>query len=150
MRSTRTSPVADTLSRVGAHLHPTRIDIPAEARSRLIPLLNGRLADAIDLHLQAKQAHWNVKGPGFIALHELFDRIAGEIDGHVDELAERVTALGGTAEGTLQAVAGAVAIGVACSGTAVVANVIIALPRGAAAIFEDRPAIGQIRAAMKA
>lgn len=106
MRSTRTSPAADTLSRVGMHLHPTRIDIPAEARSRLIPLLNGRLADAIDLHLQAKQAHWNVKGPGFIALHELFDRIAGEIDGHVDELAERVTALGGTAEGTVQAVAG--------------------------------------------
>ena len=106
MRSTRTSPAADTLSRVGVLMHPTRIDLSAEARRRLVPLLNARLADAIDLHLQAKQAHWNVKGPGFIALHELFDRIAAEIDGHVDDLAERVTALGGTAEGTVQAVAG--------------------------------------------
>ena len=106
MRSTRTNHAPDTLSRVGVHMHATRIDLPAETRSRLIPLLNRRLADAIDLSLQAKQAHWNVKGPGFIALHELFDRIAGEIDDHVDELAERITALGGTAEGTVQAVAG--------------------------------------------
>ena len=105
MRRNRPNPAADTRSRVGVLMHPTRIDLSAEARSRLVPLLNRGLADAIDLHLQAKQAHWNVKGPGFIALHELFDRIAGEIDGHVDELAERVTALGGTAEGTLQAVA---------------------------------------------
>ena len=104
MHSNRPNPAADTRSRVGVLMHPTRIDLSAEARSRLVPLLNRGLADAIDLHLQAKQAHWNVR-PGFIALHELFDRIAGEIDGHVDELAERVTALGGTAEGTLQAVA---------------------------------------------
>jgi starvation-inducible DNA-binding protein len=69
-------------------------------------LLNARLADAIDLQLQVKQAHWNVKGPSFIALHELFDRLAGELGGHVDEMAERITALGGVAEGTLQAVAG--------------------------------------------
>ncbi|MGE0723818.1 MAG: DNA starvation/stationary phase protection protein Dps [Alphaproteobacteria bacterium] len=82
----------------------SRIDIPAKAREKLAGLLNARLADAIDLKLQAKQAHWNVKGPSFIALHELFDQIAGRIDGHVDEIAERVTALGGTAEGTLQVV----------------------------------------------
>ena len=87
-------------------MHPTRIDLSAKTRGRVIDVLNARLADAIDLQLQVKQAHWNVKGPNFIALHELFDRIAGELGGHVDEMAERITTLGGVAEGTLQAVAG--------------------------------------------
>ncbi|WP_374447516.1 DNA starvation/stationary phase protection protein Dps [Stella sp.] len=82
----------------------TRIDLAPEVREKSIELLNARLADAIDLKLQAKQAHWNVKGRNFIAIHELFDAIAGRVDAQVDELAERVTALGGVAEGTLQAV----------------------------------------------
>jgi starvation-inducible DNA-binding protein len=87
-------------------MHPTRIDLSAKTRGRVVEVLNARLADAIDLQLQAKQAHWNVKGPNFIALHELFDKIAGDVGGHIDEMAERITALGGTAEGTVQAVAG--------------------------------------------
>jgi starvation-inducible DNA-binding protein len=87
-------------------MHPTRIDLSAKARARVVDILNARLADAIDLQLQARQAHWNVKGPNFIALHELFDRIAGELGAHIDEMAERITALGGVAEGTIQAVAG--------------------------------------------
>src|SRR5512137_1648759 len=87
-------------------MHPTRIDLTAKARPRMTGVLNARLADAIDLQLQAKQAHWNVKGPSFIALHELFDKIAADLGGHVDEMAERITALGGVAEGTVQAVAG--------------------------------------------
>ncbi len=86
-------------------MHPTRMDIPETKRIQLAALLNERLADAIDLLLQSKQAHWNVKGPNFIALHELFDSIAGLVTGFVDDLAERITALGGTAEGTLGAVA---------------------------------------------
>jgi len=87
-------------------MHSTRIDLAAKARTKMIATLNARLADAIDLQLQAKQAHWNVKGPNFIALHELFDQVAGDLSGHVDEMAERITALGGIAEGTVQAVAG--------------------------------------------
>jgi starvation-inducible DNA-binding protein len=83
----------------------TRIDIPQKQRTTLIELLNNRLADAIDLKLQAKQAHWNVKGPSFIALHELFDDVASDLDEHADTIAERITALGGEAEGTLAAVA---------------------------------------------
>ena len=71
----------------------------------MVNLLNSRLADAIDLGTQAKQAHWNVKGPNFIALHELFDQVAEHIEDHVDTLAERITALGGTANGTIAAVA---------------------------------------------
>ena len=81
-------------------LHETKNDISTETRERVIELLNQSLADAIDLKSQAKQAHWNVKGPSFIALHELFDQVATEMDTHVDDLAERATALGGVALGT--------------------------------------------------
>ena len=83
-------------------MHNTKIDIAAEKRERLIELLNQRLADAADLKSQAKQAHWNVKGMSFIALHELFDQVATAADGHADMLAERITTLGGTAFGTVR------------------------------------------------
>jgi starvation-inducible DNA-binding protein len=78
----------------------TSIDMKADLRERMIALLNQQLADTADLYSQTKQAHWNVKGMSFIALHELFDKLAEEIEEHVDELAERVTALGGFARGT--------------------------------------------------
>ena len=83
----------------------TRNDLPAGTRTKVIELLNARLADAIDLGTQTKHAHWNVKGPNFIALHELFDKLAENVEEHIDTLAERVTALGGTAHGTIAAVA---------------------------------------------
>jgi len=82
-------------------MHKTRIDLPEKARRKLVVLLNARLADAIDLSLTAKHAHWNVKGPRFIALHELFDAVHAALDAPVDEIAERITALGGTADGTV-------------------------------------------------
>ncbi len=78
----------------------TSIDINEETRTQMIDLLNQHLADMSDLHSQIKQAHWNVKGMQFIALHELFDELAAEVLGFVDDLAERVTALGGYAMGT--------------------------------------------------
>lgn len=83
---------------------PSPHDLPETVRGQIIPLLNRQLADAIDLGLQAKQAHWNVKGPHFVPLHALFDEVADEIETLVDELAERAVELGGIAEGTLQAV----------------------------------------------
>src|SRR5215213_8531453 len=83
-------------------LHRTKIDIPEDKRQELIAILNQSLADAADLKSQAKQAHWNVKGPNFIALHELFDQVSTEMDTHVDDLAERITTLGGTAMGTVR------------------------------------------------
>ena len=86
-------------------MHNTRNDLPAAARIKLVDLLNARLADAIDLNLQAKQAHWNVKGPDFFSLHELFDKVAEEVEEYVDEIAERITALGGIAHGTAPIVA---------------------------------------------
>lgn len=84
-------------------MHPTRNDLAEKTRKKLVDLLQGRLADAIDLGLQAKQAHWNVKGPQFIALHELFDGVHTRVQAQVDDLAERIVQLGGAAHGTLQA-----------------------------------------------
>lgn len=71
-------------------------------KTPLIKALNQSLANTIDLKLQVKQAHWNVQGPHFLSLHELFDKIAAETDEYVDMLAERVRQLGGMAEGSLQ------------------------------------------------
>jgi starvation-inducible DNA-binding protein len=84
-------------------MHDTRNDLPARSRTKVIASLNARLADAIDLGAQAKHAHWNVKGPNFIALHELFDKVAESVEEQIDQLAERITALGGTAYGTIAA-----------------------------------------------
>lgn len=86
-------------------MHNTKIDIPSETREKMIELLNARLADSADLKSQAKQSHWNLKGMGFIALHELFDQVAGEIENYTDLIAERVTILGGTASGTVRVAA---------------------------------------------
>jgi starvation-inducible DNA-binding protein len=82
-------------------LYRTENDIPARRRTELNVLMNRRLADAVDLQSQLKQAHWNVKGPSFIGLHELFDKIYGAVAGHVDLIAERIVQLGGIAEGTV-------------------------------------------------
>jgi len=80
--------------------HASRIDIKGKTRDSMIDLLNQQLVDTVDLYTQVKQAHWNVKGPHFIALHELFDKLAEDLEGPVDDIAERVTALGGVARGT--------------------------------------------------
>jgi len=85
--------------------YKTQNDLSANAKSVSIGILNARLADSIDLALLTKQAHWNIKGPQFIALHEMIDGFRTEIDGHVDTMAERVVQLGGTALGTTQVVA---------------------------------------------
>src|SRR5260370_32789011 len=85
-------------------LNPTSIELPEAVRGAMVKLLNQQLVDMIDLGVQAKQAHWNVKGPNFISLHELFDRVAVESQGFGDELAERVVQLGGVALGTIQCI----------------------------------------------
>jgi starvation-inducible DNA-binding protein len=81
-------------------MHATKNDLSETTRAKIIELCNSRLADAIDLQTQCKYAHWNVKGPNFIALHELFDKINEDVEDYVDLIAERSVQLGGTADGT--------------------------------------------------
>ncbi len=86
-------------------MYETKNDLQIKVRTTIISLLQDRLADCIDLTNQGKQAHWNVKGPSFFALHELFDKVSEETEEYVDLIAERIVQLGGIAEGTIQAVA---------------------------------------------
>lgn len=85
--------------------YETENDLRKEARAALVGIINQRLADAVDLQTQLKQAHWNVKGPHFIGLHELFDKIAEDVESYVDMIAERAVQLGGVAEGTARVTA---------------------------------------------
>ena len=91
-----------TAREVAPNLYETENDLPKDARVEVIGILNQRLADIIDLQTQVKQAHWNVKGPHFIGLHELFDKIAEDVEDYVDMIAERAVQLGGIAEGTVR------------------------------------------------
>src|SRR5207253_2105759 len=86
-------------------MYPTKNDLSEGTRREMIELCNARLADAIDLQTQTKQAHWNVKGPHFIALHELFDKVNEDVEEYVDLIAERAVQLGGVAAGTARSVA---------------------------------------------
>ena len=83
----------------------SKIDLADNTRKAVIDILQACLADGVDLQTQVKQAHWNVKGPNFIALHKLFDEINADVEEYVDLIAERVVQLGGVAEGTVRMVA---------------------------------------------
>lgn len=85
-----------------ARTFPTSVGVPEHNRQAIIALLNARLADSADLRSQVKWAHWNLKGMHFIQLHELFDSIASHLDDQTDSIAERTTALGGVANGTVR------------------------------------------------
>ena len=86
-------------------MYETENDISKKRRSELNALMNQRLASAVDLQMQMKQAHWNVKGPSFIGLHELFDKVDEAVESYVDMIAERIVQLGGIAEGTVRVAA---------------------------------------------
>lgn len=95
----------ETAGAESAVRYETENDLPKSTRMEVIGIVNQRLADVIDLQIQLKQAHWNVKGPHFIGLHELFDKIAEDVENYVDMIAERVVQLGGIAEGTVRTAA---------------------------------------------
>src|ERR1700722_18444296 len=86
-------------------MYPTKNSLPEKVRTQISGMLQGHLSNSLDLVSQAKQAHWNVKGPDFISLHELFDKIAEDSEEYIDLIAERIVQLGGIAEGTLRAAA---------------------------------------------
>lgn len=99
-----TTPTRARITEAAPQLFSTKNDLPEDKRVEVIGLLNQRLAEAIDLQTQCKQAHWNVKGASFIGLHKLFDEVNEDVESYVDLIAERVVQLGGIAEGTIGAV----------------------------------------------
>jgi DNA-binding ferritin-like protein (oxidative damage protectant) len=105
-RTTRVTRRSTEIEDGPSRLYSTKNDLPQASRVQVIELLNQRLADSIDLQTQCKQAHWNVKGPAFIALHKLFDEINEDVEEYVDLIAERIVQLGGIAEGTVGVVTG--------------------------------------------
>ena len=105
-RTTRVNRRSTEIDDGPSRLYSTKNDLPQASRVQVIELLNQRLADSIDLQTQCKQAHWNVKGPAFIALHKLFDEINEDVEEYVDLIAERIVQLGGIAEGTVGVVTG--------------------------------------------
>jgi starvation-inducible DNA-binding protein len=92
--------MATSQAKFSGRFYPTRIDLPADLRQPVVAVLSQTLAASLDLKTQVKQAHWNVKGLNFYQLHELFDEMATELEEFTDMVAERITALGGTAMGT--------------------------------------------------
>ena len=107
---TRTQKDGTEPKRMHQGMSATRNDLPEEARQEMAQLLNTQLADLFDLFSQTKQAHWNVKGPDFIQLHELYDELAGTLIGHIDTVAERAVQLGAAATGTVRMAAGSTRI----------------------------------------
>jgi starvation-inducible DNA-binding protein len=97
--------MADATKSPALRNHKTHNDLESNAKKVAIEVLNARLSDLIDLALITKQAHWNLKGPRFIMIHEMLDGFRDQLDEHVDTVAERVVQLGGTALGTTQVVA---------------------------------------------
>lgn len=102
MSSSKPRDIKDANKKMATPLYPTRNDIPAKQREQIVAIMNARLAELIDLALVIKQVHWNLKGPQFIAVHEMLDGFRDGVDAHVDEVAERLVQLGGTALGTVQ------------------------------------------------
>jgi starvation-inducible DNA-binding protein len=94
--------MANTSVKTTVAMHPTKNDLPLAVRLEVVTLLNQSLASTADLYSQAKQAHWNVRGAHFYSYHLLFDAVAVAVEPFVDDLAERITALGGTANGTVR------------------------------------------------
>lgn len=105
MKTLPSRTIDSTGSADSARLFETENDITAKRRTTLNAMMNKQLASAIDLQTQTKQAHWNVKGPNFIGLHELFDKIYVSVESYVDMVAERIVQLGGVAQGTARMVA---------------------------------------------
>ena len=91
--------------------HSSHVKLSDDAKSKLTDTLNANLATAVDLGLQVKQAHWNIKGPWFFARHELFDALAGRVREWSDDIAERANTLGGYSRGTVRMAAEASKLG---------------------------------------
>ena len=125
-------------------MHNTHIDIALDKRQQIIAILNARLADVVDLGIQAKLAHWNVRGMHFIGLHELFDKVAETANENADEIAERIGQLGGVVVGNVQEVAKNTSLGVFSSDLSKDKDIVGAMTQALATVANNaRKAIDQ-------
>lgn len=113
-------------------MHNTHIDITLEKRQQIIAILNARLADVVDLGIQAKLAHWNVRGMHFIGLHELFDKVAETANENADDIAERIGQLGGVVVGNVHEVSKNTSLGVFPSDISKDVDIVKAMTQGLA------------------
>ena len=70
-----------------------------KASEELVGILQARLVSLLDLGLTLKHIHWNVVGPHFIGVHQMLDPQAARVNELIDQLAERITTLGGSPDG---------------------------------------------------
>src|ERR671929_2102387 len=76
------------------------IGINEESRAKIAQGLSRLLADTYTLYLKTHNFHWNVTGPMFQTLHLMFEQEYNELALAVDQIAERIRALGFNAPGT--------------------------------------------------
>ncbi len=89
-------------TKLNGRMYKTRVALSDDQKNKVVEILQEKLAEALDMYSQAKFAHWNVKGINFYQLHLAFDRVADHIFPQVDQIAERLTQLGGVANGTVR------------------------------------------------
>jgi len=86
------------------------IGIDSEQREKIAGGLSKLLADSYTLYLKTHNYHWNVTGPQFNTLHTMFEQQYSELAIAVDEIAERIRALGIKAPGSYSAFAALTAV----------------------------------------
>ncbi|MFH1497969.1 MAG: DNA starvation/stationary phase protection protein [Verrucomicrobiota bacterium] len=80
----------------------TNIGLPSKTREHTVDLLSRLLADEHVLYIKTRNFHWNVTGPHFSALHALFEEHYTALAGTIDDIAERIRALGAYAPGSMK------------------------------------------------
>ncbi|MFQ4141769.1 Dps family protein [Chlorogloeopsis sp. ULAP02] len=83
-------------------MRPLNIGLSEEQRNGVINLLNKDLSDAYLLVVKTKKYHWDVVGPQFRSLHEIWEEQYQQLTENIDAIAERVRALGGYPIGTME------------------------------------------------
>lgn len=79
----------------------TNIGLPDKTRAQIAIILAKLLADEYLLSVKTRNAHWNVEGPDFHAMHAFFEQQYEQLEESIDDIAERIRAIGHGAPGSL-------------------------------------------------
>lgn len=78
-----------------------QIGLSDEAMTGAVSILSTLLADEFLLRLKLRKFHWNVTGPQFLSLHEIFEKQYTALATFIDEVAERLRSYGAISPGTM-------------------------------------------------